>query len=45
MSVLRDVLTADPGNDWAAWAVVHGRAFGAYIVSTLVENFARRTTH
>ncbi len=37
---LRDVLSAETGKDWWAWAAVTGRPFGTCYVSTRVDDFA-----
>jgi hypothetical protein len=37
---MRDTLTAASGKDWYAWAVVTGRPFGTFMLSTRFDDFA-----
>ncbi len=37
---MRDVLAEASGDPWYAWAVLGGRPYGAYVLSTRAENYA-----
>ena len=37
---MRDVLTTASGKDWLAWAVVTGRPYGSFMLSTRFDDYA-----
>jgi len=37
---MRDVLGKETGKDWWAWAVVAGRPFGSFVISTRYDDYA-----
>lgn len=37
---MRDTLTAASGNNWAAWAVVTGRPYGTFMLSSVCADYA-----
>jgi hypothetical protein len=37
---MRDVLGKETGKDWWAWAVVAGRPYGSFVISTRFDNYA-----
>lgn len=36
----RDILSSETGKPWSSWAVMAGRPFGTYLVSTRADGFA-----
>ena len=37
---MRDTLTQASGKDWFAWAIVTGRPFGSFMLSTRFDSYA-----
>ena len=37
---MRDVLSTESGRDWSAWAVVTGRPYGTFMLSTRFDDYA-----